>query len=502
VSARIAPESGVYVTAAAAKPTSRWWRAVVPLAVAVVIALFPAPDGLAQHAWYYFAIFAAVITALVLEPLPNPAVGLLGVTVVAVLSPWVLFAPEELAVGGFDLPGESLDWALGGFSSPTVWLVFSAFMFALGYERTGLGRRIALVLVRAMGRNTLALGYAATASDALLAPFTPSNTARSAGTIFPVVRNLPPLYDSLPHQPSARKIGGYLMWTTFAAGSITSSLFMTACAPNLLAVEFIRKIAHVEISWTQWFVASAPFALPLLLALPLLVYVIYSPQIKHGEQVPAWARGELDQMGVLSRREITLGALVLLAIILWVFGGAHVEAATAALIVLGLMLVLRVVTWNEMAANHAAWTTLTLLATLVTLAGGLSKTGFIHWFADNVASNMGGLSPTLTVMALVTVYYLSHYMFASLTAHTSALLPVMLAVGMGIPGVPADKLALALALTTGIMGVITPYATGPGLVYYQSGYIPATQFWKLGAIFGAIYLGAMLLIGVPLLMLG
>jgi len=148
---------------------------------------------------------------------------------------------------------------------------------------------------------------------------------------------------------------------------------------------------------------------------------------------------------------------------MWVFGGQYVEAATAALIVISLMLVARVVTWNEMANNHTAWTTLALLATLVTLAGGLSRTGFIKWFADSVAAHMGGLSPTLTVMALVTVYFLSHYMFASLTAHTTAMMPVMLAVGLGIPGVPADKLALALALTTGIMGVITPYATGPGL---------------------------------------
>jgi L-tartrate/succinate antiporter len=141
------------------------------------------------------------------------------------------------------------------------------------------------------------------------------------------------------------------------------------------------------------------------------------------------------------------------------FGGAYVEATTAALIVISLMLTMRVVSWKEMAGNHTAWTTLTLLATLVTLAGGLSRTGFVKWFADGVAA--GGLSPTFTIMALVTVYFCSHYMFASLTAHTSAMMPVMLAVGLGIPGVPADKLALALALTTGIMGVITPHATGP-----------------------------------------
>jgi L-tartrate/succinate antiporter len=482
-----------------AESRRRWWRVLVPLTVAVVIALIPAPAGLAHYTWYYFAIFAGVVAALVVEPLPSPAIGLIGVTLVTVLAKWVFFSPEEMAKMGFTLSSSALDWALSGFASPTVWLVFSAFMFALGYEKTGLGRRIALLMVRSLGKNTLALGYATTLSDAVLAPFTPSNTARSAGTIFPVVRNLPPLYGSHPHDPSARKVGGYIMWTTFAAGCVTSSLFMTACAPNLLAVELIKKIAHVDITWKQWFFAAAPFALPLLFGVPLLAYLFYPPQIKRGTEVVDWAASELKEMGQPSRHEIILALLVLLAIVLWVFGGAYVEPATAALIVIGLMLITGVITWNNMARNHTAWTTLTLLATLVTLAGGLSRTGFVKWFADSVAAHVGGFSAPVTIIVLVSVYFFSHYMFASLTAHTTAMLPVLLAVGIGIPGVPAEKLALALALTTGIMGVITPYATGPGLAYYESGYLPSMDFWRLGTIFGLIFLGTLLLIGVPLL---
>lgn len=476
------------------------WRALFPLALALTIAWIPAPSGLAQEAWYYFAIFAGVTAALVVEPLPAPAIGIIGITLVAVLSRWALFSPAELLKPGFKLPEASLTWALAGFSNGTVWLVFGAFMFALGYEKTGLGRRIALSLVRALGGHALTLGYATTLADALLAPFTPSNTARSAGTLFPVVKNLPPLYGSLPNEASARRIGGYLMWTTFAAGCVTSSLFMSACAPNFLALEFIRKIVHVEISHQQWFLASAPFALPLLLALPLLTYLFYKPEVTSSPLAPQWAAGELAQMGPLSRRELILGVLVLLAIVLWIFGGEHVEAATAALMVISLMLILGVVTWKDMAAHHAAWTTLTLLGTLVTLASGLSRVGFIGWFAQSVAAHVEGHSPGLMIGALVTIYFFSHYLFASLTAHTTAMMPVMLALGMGIPGLPAEKLALALALTTGIMGVITPYATGPGLAYYESGYLPAADFWRLGTIFGLIFLGALLLIGVPLIM--
>jgi len=177
------------------------------VAVALIIALIPVPAGLAPHAWYFFAIFAGVIVGLVVEPFPGPAISLFGVTLATVLAPWVLYSPEDIARPGFNAVNAALTWALSGVGNSTVWLIFGAFMFALGYEKTGLGRRIALLLVRAMGRRTLTLGYAVTVADTLLAPFTPSTTARSAGTIFPVIRNLPPLYDSKPNDPSARKIG-------------------------------------------------------------------------------------------------------------------------------------------------------------------------------------------------------------------------------------------------------------------------------------------------------
>ena len=245
------------------------WKALVPIAVAIAIAIIPAPAGLAPHAWYFFAIFAGVIVGLMLEPLPGGAIGLIGVSVVTVLSPWVMYAPAELARPGFKPANAALTWALSGFSNATVWLIFGAFMFALGYDKTGLGRRIALVLVKAMGRRTLTLGYAVMVADTILAPFTPSNTARSGGTIYPVIRNLPGLYDSKPNDPSARRIGSYIMWVALATTCVTSSLFLTGLAPNLLAVELVNKTSKVTLNWTQWFTAFAPVGILLLILVPL-----------------------------------------------------------------------------------------------------------------------------------------------------------------------------------------------------------------------------------------
>ena len=477
-----------------------FWKGLAPVVAAIVIALIPAPGGLAQHTWYYFAIFAGVIVGLMLEPIPGAAIGLIAVTLVTVLCEWVFYSPEQLAKPGFNPANASLNWALSGFGNSTVWLIFGAFMFALGYEKTGLGRRIALLLVRAMGRRTLTLGYAVMAADAVIAPFTPSNTARSGGTIFPVIRNLPPLYDSKPNDPSARRIGSYIMWTAIATTCVTSSMFLTALAPNLLAAELIRKTVNVDLSWTQWFMAFAPAGVVLLLAVPLLAYLLYPPEVKQGSEVPAWAAQELQKMGPLTRREILLAVLVLIALVLWIFGDKYVNATTVALLIIGLMLVTRVVTWDDMLANKQAWNTLAWFATLIALADGLSRTGFVKWFADTMAAHMSGFPPAAAAVVLVLVYYFAHYMFASVTAHTTAMLPIMLSVGTTIPGMPMQTLALMLALTQGIMGILTPYGTGPSPVYFGSGYLPAGDYWRLGAIFGVIYLAVFLLISVPLML--
>jgi L-tartrate/succinate antiporter len=473
------------------------WKALLPPAVAIAIALFPPPDGLAQHAWYFFAIFAGVIVGLMLEPLPGAAIGLIGVVLVTLLSPYVLFSPAELAKEGFKPANAGLAWALSGFSNTVVWLIFAAFMFALGYEKSGLGKRIALLLVKGMGKRTLTLGYAVAFADLLLAPFTPSNTARSGGTIYPVIRNLPGLYDSKPNDPSARKIGGYLMWTAIASTTITSSMFVTGMAPNLLATEMAGKIANVSISWADWFIAFAPVGIVLLLLLPLAVYFIYPPEIKSGEEVPKWAAGELGKLGRLSVREIELAALVLLALTLWIFGGGFINATTVAMAVIVLMVLLKVVSWDDILSNKQAWNTLVWFATLVALAGGLAKVGFVKWFADTVGGQMTGLSPMVAMLLLLAVFYFTHYLFASITAHVTAMLPVMLAVGLGVPGMDMRLFALLLVLSLGIMGILTPYATGPSPVYFGSGYIPAKDYWRLGAIFGVIFLVALIVIGIP-----
>ena len=469
----------------------------LPIVVAVLLLFVPVPDGLPPYAWHYFAIFVGVIVGLIFEPLPGAVIGLTGVVVIALASQWLLFSPEQMSAEKFKLASASFKWAVSGFGNSTVWLIFGAFMFAAGYDKTRFGRRLALILVKYLGRRSLTLGYAITFADLLLAPFTPSNTARSGGTIYPIIANLPPLYGSKPNDPSSRRIGSYLMWVAITAACITSSMFLSALAPNLLAQALVKSITGLDISWGSWFMAFLPVGILLILVMPLLAFWLYPPEVKVNDEVPLWAARELEKLGKLSRNEILLLVFVCCALVMWIFAAQWIEPAMAALLIIVLMLWTGVLEWNDLTSNKAAWNTFVWFATLVALADGLSSTGFITWLGKEGGALMSGISPGTATIVLLLAFYLLHYLFASTTAHTTALLPAMLTIASTIPGINMQVFCMLVVTSLGIMGIITPYGTGPSPIYYGSGYLPTKDYWRLGTIFGAIFLAALLLIGYP-----
>jgi L-tartrate/succinate antiporter len=144
-----------------------------------------------------------------------------------------------------------------------------------------------------------------------------------------VIRHIPELYGSKPFDKSARLIGSYLMYTAAATTLVTSSMFITALAPNALAISFIVKAIGVQISWMDWFRGFAPVGFTLLVILPVLLYKIYPPGIKEAPEAPRWAREQLREMGPTTRNEITLLVLVLGALALWIGASEHIDPAMA-----------------------------------------------------------------------------------------------------------------------------------------------------------------------------
>ena len=471
------------------------WRFMAPFLVGLVIYLIPAPAGLNANQWHYFAIFLAVITGLVLESMPVGAVGFIGLTIAA-LSGYVESDP-----------GKALRWMLSGFSESTVWLIVGAFVFAIGYRKSGLGRRIALLLVRSLGRRTQGLGYAVALADLVIAPATPSNTARSGGTIFPIISNVPHLYGSEPG-PTAGKIGTYVMWTAFATTAVTSSMFLTALAPNAIALGIAKKTVGVDVIWSQWFIGFAPLGILLMVLVPLVAYVLCKPEVTESPEIPAWAEKQLQAMGTMSRNEWIMTALVLLAMLLWIFGSNpnisvpglgtnFINATMVVFVIVSLLLLTGVVEFADIVAEKNVWEVFFYFTSLLTLSSGLNEIGFIKWATESFAKPLIGTPPTLAMILLVALFFWIHYFFSSITAHAAALLPVVLAVGAGIPGINISVLTLLCVYSLGLMGVISPYATGPAPIYYGSGYVGKREFWKLGLIFGGLYFVGLLAILLP-----
>jgi L-tartrate/succinate antiporter len=460
-------------------------RAAVPLAIGIILALSPAPAGLSDGAWLYFALFVTVIAGIITEPMPPAAVGLTGVVVAAATG--LVRAT----------PAQSAQWALSGFANPAVWLIFAAYMLTLGYSVTGLGKRIALHLVRAMGGRTLGLGYAVTLADLALAPFTASATARSGGTVYPVIRHIPELYQSRPDDGSARRIGAYLLYTAMTASFITSSMFITGLAPNALAITIIEQTIGVRISWMQWFAGFAPVGIVLLALAPVVLYKIYPPDIRTSPEAAKWAAEELRLLGPMKGKEVTLLLLVLVALALWIGATAYVDPALAAIAVVILMVMCGVVSWSDVTGNADAWNVLIWFGTLVTLANGLADTGFIPWTGKALAPAFAGLGYQTSIAAVVGAFFVLHYCFASITAHTATLLPVFLTIAVTLPGPSPVMWALLLAYSLGLMSVLTSYAAGQNVIYYGSGYITRRDFWVLGLMMGVLFLVTYLALIVP-----
>jgi L-tartrate/succinate antiporter len=291
------------------------------------------------------------------------------------------------------------------------------------------------------------------------------------------------------------------MWVAIATTCVTSSMFLTGLAPNLLAIEMVSKTAKVSLTWTQWFVAFLPIGIVLLALIPLVTYWLYPPEVKSGDAVPKWAGEELAKLGGLTNREITLGVLVLLALGMWISAATTSTPPPRPLVVISLMLVLGVVSWDDIVKNSAAWNTLAWFATLVALADGLNRVGFVKWFANTIGAQMGGFSPFGAMILLVLVFYLTHYLFASdyRARHGNAAGHA----GGGHDGSRHQRAGVraAACASRSDHGRADAVRDRSEPVYYGSGYLPSRDYWRLGAIFGALFIAVMLIIAVPWLAL-
>ncbi len=443
--------------------TGRMVRGVATILVAVIIWLLPPPAGVAIKAWQLLAIFAATIVGLILQPLPMGAVVLIGTMVTALTG---TLSPAD---------------ALNGFANTTVWLIFAAFLFSKGFTKTGLGQRIAYWFIRTFGRRTLGLSYSLLLTDLVIAPATPSNTARAGGVLFPVVRGLTNTFKSEPG-PTAGRIGRFLMLSTYQGDVITSAMFMTSMAANPLIVELTKKTTNIQLSWGGWALAALLPGLLSLLVMPYVIYKLARPEITETPEATVMAREQLARMGPIRRDEWVVIGVFLLALALWATSTlTKLDATVVALLGVGLMLAAGAITWDDVLGERGCWDCLIWFGGLVGMAAMLGKLGLIKWFSGVAAGYVEGWGWLAALGVLLLVYLYSHYGFASLTAHVSAMFVPFLMVAMAA-GAPPLLAALSLAFFSSLNASLTHYGTGPAPIYYGAGYTDLKTWWGVGFV--------------------
>jgi divalent anion:Na+ symporter, DASS family len=345
---------------------------------------------------------------------------------------------------------------------------------------TGLGRRIALLFVTRLGKSALGLSYGMALTDLILAPATPSNTARCGGVVFPVVTSLSRLEDSQPEPEESRKrLGAFLTLTALQVNVVTSAMFVTAMAGNPVAQEAAKEFG-IEISWGKWALAAVVPGIASLAAVPWVMSKTFPPTVTRTPEAPEETREQLRQAGPMSRGEWIMAATFVLLLILWCLGGTlGIDATTAAFTGIAILLGTGVLTWKDLAGNTSAWSTLVFFGVLVGVAAELNAVGVIDWIGNSVAGSVDAL-PWLAAFAILTlVYFYAHYLFASNTAHIVAMYAVFVGAAIAT-GAPPLFAALVFGLIGNLFGGLAHYSSGPAGVIYGSGYVKAPELFRVG----------------------
>lgn len=454
----------------------------ITFAVALVIWFIPVPEGVSDNAWHLFAIFAATILGIILKAAPMGTMCMMAIGFTAFTQ---VLAPGEA--------GKSITKALSGFGDKVIWLIGISFFIARGFIKTGLGNRIAFLFIRIFGKSSLGLAYGLGLADVCLAPAIPSNTARGGGIIYPIMKSMATSFDSVPEKPEThRKLGSYLTLNSYYMNLISSSMFLTGTASNPMCQKFAANLG-INITWMSWAAAGFIPGLAAFFIVPLVLYKLYPPELKKTGDAPRMAAEKLKEMGPISKNEWLMLLAFFILLILWIFGGSlSIDATTTAFIGLTLLLLTSVLTWEDVKSEKGAWDTIVWFAVLVMMASSLNELGFIGWFSDLIKQKIGGMTWTVAFPVIVLVYFFSHYIFASATAHVAAMYAALLGVGVAV-GIPPMLLAMMLGFLGSIYGVLTHYGHGPAPVFFGSGYVDLKSWWlrglEIGIVLLVIYMG-------------
>jgi DASS family divalent anion:Na+ symporter len=282
--------------------------------------------------------------------------------------------------------------ALSGFANPLIWLIAIAVMIAVALTKTGLGTRIGYHFIALFGKKTVGVAYGLVLSELVIAPVTPSNTARGGAIIHPIMRSIADGFGSSPELGTSKKDrplpgAGQLQHQSHHLGHVHHGHRAQPAdrGPDRQGHQ-LRHQDHLGPVGAGRVVAGSVHAAADAAGALL---VLFPPEIKDTPNAKCHGPGlHWTSWGRCSPRSIvTLGVLALM-LLMWagvpamLLGPAYdLNATTTAMIGLSLLLLTGVLEWEDILKAKSAWDTLIWFAALVMMATFLGKLGLITWFS-------------------------------------------------------------------------------------------------------------------------
>lgn len=464
------------------------------LALIVLLAIIslPTPDGLsvAGHRMLGIMVFSVIVWATTAISYPVSA----GV-IIALMALLIGFAPNP-ATGKIFGTAAGLGMGLKGFSSTAFCLVAAALFLAAAMTKTGLDKRIALTVLSKLGTKSNHVVIGVICCGFILSFFVPSTTARVA-CLVPIVLGMISAFGvSLKS-----RFAGMLMITVAQVDSVWNVGIKTAAAQNMVAVNFIRTQLGVDISWMDWFIAAAPFAILMSFALYHVMMFLMPPEIKEIPGGKETVKKLLADMGKITTNELKLLVISICLLILWTTEKKlHViDTSTTTMVAITLLMLpkIGVMQWNEV-VNKINWGTVVLFGVGISLGSALLSTKAATWLANVIVTTFNlANSTTITVLAIMALFLIIVHMgFASAAGLASAIIPIIISVlqQLKTPGVNVIGMTMILQYVVSF-GFILPVNAPQNMIAYGTNTFEVRDFVRSGIPLTLIGFALIMLLG-------
>jgi sodium-dependent dicarboxylate transporter 2/3/5 len=441
-----------------------------PLVFLVMLAV-GAQAGMTEPAWRTAALGLWMGLWWVTEAVPIAATALL---------PMVLLPLLGIA---------NINAAAAPYANPVIYLFFGGFILAAAFEESGLHRRLALALVKAVGTrpDRIVLGFMI--AGGFISMWV-SNTA--------AVLMLLPLANSMLPKGAPKQAGSFeralLLGIAYAA-TIGGYGTLIGTPPNALLSGFLQETQGVKLGFLDFMVVGVPIV---VIGIPVTWWVLTRLIFPDTHATPIDASGLEEQrrlIGKASRAEKFVGVVAVATAASWIAqpllarivpGISEAGIAVACAVVL-LVVPLdgtfrRVIDWN--AAERIPWGVLVLFGGGLSLASAIQGSGLSAWIGDSVGG-LRGIPPLVLILVVVTVItFLTE--FTSNTATAAAFLPIATSLAAGA-GVNPLVLAVAAGLAAS-NGFMLPVGTPPNAIVFASGRLSVPQMARAGLLIDLIFI--------------